>query len=468
MNRYITGNSILSLATLIVMIVLEGSAWSQQLETRDDHDGWLTTESSDSQVIRWRMIEDVERCSGPGHSRSPFGGTVRIEVATSGGAIEDQACAIDLGRCGCKPVIGGVYRHRGAAVAVINASYGGTTRGGVEYSQRCIFAVRLTAAPEILFQRHMARGTSGWSIPSRPLRYRFVPMHDLLMVVMEGTDGTLPWPVGEQPATQASTMATIIPNVANEVAMMPERVRSRLAPVTTVPRSTWSVLQEPFTYPPHRVVVGKTRMKSQAFSTELSYDGPQFDLKRIYGTDTVGSDPLPTADFPLADYRWKELDFGPQLRNGEVELIVSKAEREIHILRWPCTTDPHEWDQMRDYELPRNEEWVVLLDASDPGRVEARAHLVRTCLTFQVQQYFNGRGGLFRSFENGTFEEIIDNGRVVGLKIHHSRPRILTPTGANPLPDEREFFEQSWPIDDWWHPFFDESKADKTVVFRID
>lgn len=467
MNRYFQRTLSPSLAAMMVMFVLESPGWSQQLETRDDHDGWLTTELSDSQSIRWRMIGDRTSFTGSGSSDLTCDGTIRIEVLTTGGAVKSSTCALDLGGCGCNPAISGVYRHRGKAVAVLEASNRGASGGGDEYSNDCVFAVRLTSTPEILFERHLASYPSGWAVPSRPYQYRFVPMHDLLLVVMEG-DGALPWPVGGQPATQSSTMATIAPLAANEVAMMPESRRCRLAPVSLVGQSSWAVLQEPFTYPPRRMVVGATRLNNQTFSTELSYDGPQFQITTIHGDDGDEQDPLPSADFPLADYRWGKLEVGPQMLDGEVELIAYDSKKEIHILRWPCNTDPYEWDQMRDYELPRHEEWVVLLDMSDSKTVEARIHLVRSCLTFQVTPFFHGRGGLFRSFENGTLEKIIENGRTVGVEIQYSRPRILTHSGGNPLPDEREFFEESWPNDDWWRPFFDGPNTGTNVVLRID
>ena len=467
MNRYVQRILSPCLAAMLVMFVLESPGWSQQLETRDDHEGWLTTELSDSQSIRWRIIRDRTSFTGSGSSDLTCDGTIGVEVPSTGGAVKSSTRALDLGGCGCDPVIRGVYRHQGKAVAVLQASNRGTSGGGDEFSSDCIFAVCLTSTPEILFERHLASHSSNWAVPSRPHQYRFVPMRDLLLVVMEG-DGALPWPVGGQPATQSSTMATIAPLAANEVALMSESMRSRLAPVSMVGQSSWALLQEPFTYPPRRVVVGATHLNNQTFSAELSYDGPKFQITIIHGDDGDEYDPLPSADLPLADYRWGKLKAGPQMLDGEVELIAYDSKKEIHKLRWPCHTDPYEWDQMRGYELPRHEEWVVLLDMSDSETVEARVHLVRSCLTFQITPFFHGRGGLFRSFENGTLEKIIENGRTVGVEIQHSRPRILTHSGRNPLPDEREFFENSWPNDDWWRPFFDGPNTGTKVVLRID
>lgn len=468
MNRFIYRVSSLTFVAAMVMIVLEGTVWSQQVETREDLDDWLITELSDSEVIRWRMIGNQGASGDSGSPDFPCEGTVRIEVAESREAVESQPLALDFGTCGCRTVIRGIYRHRGEAVAVLAASNGGLSRGGDEFSDNCIVAVALTSPPEILFQRHLVSALSSWWVKFRPHDYKFLPMHDVLLVVMEGADGSLSWPVGEQPETQASMIAATMPLAANEVATMPEDLRSRLAPVSMVGRSGWSVLQEPFTYPPRRMVVGASQLRNRVFSTELSYDGPQLEIKTIHGDDGDVHDPLPSVDFPLADYRWKGLGFGPQPGEGEVESIALGKEQEIHVLRWPCIADPNDWDVMRDYELPRYEEWLVLLDTGDSGKVAARTHLIKTCLTFQALQFFHGRGGHFRSFENGHFEKIIENGRSKGVRIHHSRPRILIPSGPSPLPDEREYFEKSWPNHDWWHPIFEVPNAGTDLVFRID
>jgi hypothetical protein len=471
MHRHCRGFSKHGLIGLIAMTVLGTGAWAQQLETHEDHEGRMATRLGESQVVRWRVNADHDGCVDPQGAPIVSRGAVQIEVHAPGEAGGSSGVALDPGPCGCTIEVDGVYRHRGAAVAVLSSTDSHVTNQGMDIVNRCYFAVRLHPFPEILFQRHLSGDASsaGWSIPSRPVGYRFVPMNDLLLVVMEGGDGALPWPAGAQPASQSSEIATTMPLRAGDVAKMPEEVRSRLAPVAMIGHSTWAVLQEPFTYPPRRMVLGERALGQESFSAELSYDGPRLKLETIRGVDDDDEDPLPAIGFPLADFRWRQRDFGPQVHEGELELLASGSAGRIFGIRWPCRTDPHAWEPLDDYDLPTDEEWLVIVGANHRGELNVQTHLVKTCLAFQVSPFFYGRGGLFRSFENGTVQKIIEAGRPVGIEIRHSRPRILSASGGtNPLPDHRQTFEEFWPHDDWWRPFFDGDEDDGVVVVRVD
>lgn len=455
-------------AAVAVVLVISTTVSAQQLETRETSDGWIETATAGSETIRWRIVEIGER-EPNSFLELVAGGEFRIETASVGDGRRQRSIVIDVGPCGGTPGVNAVYRHRGEAVAVITASYRGSTNRGSEYSTECVFAVALTPEPEVLFERHRFHGLSDWLVPSKPRDYRFVPMSDLLMVVMVGLDGVLPWPVGGQPADQSSNIARTVAYRADAIASMPRDQRSRLAPVSTVRHTDWAILQEPFTYPPRRVVVGGSRRKAgRSFSTELSYDGPRFHIETIRGTDDDQIDPWPSSGFPLADYRWTQREFGPQLLEAEIEEVAIGARKELHLLRWPCTVDRSAEELADDERLPGHEEWAVLLDMSEPHEVAVQTHLVRTCLTFQASPFFWGRGGYFRTFENGTTERIVEDGRTVGIEIHHTRPRILEWQEEGHLPDDRSYFEENLPHAEGLRQYLEGPETTEAVVLRID
>jgi hypothetical protein len=154
--------------------------------------------------------------------------------------------------------------------------------------------------------------------------------------------------------------------------------------------------------------------------------------------------------------------------DGEVEDVAIGAHKELYLLRWPCKLDRSAGEFVDDEELPEWEEWAVLLDLTDPQEAEVQTHLVQTCLAFQVQRFVVGRGALYRTFENGRIERIQENGRTVGLEIHHSRPRILEWPEGGHFPDERSYFEKNFSYATWWQPIFDGPETTEPIVLRVD